>query len=97
MSIYANLDTDEQVQFASNKGWSDVIAWVDGLDKDDFGELIHLADHGWSQEIEALREQLEKALKASPEKSVATTARALLDAIETGDVVIISDGTGPAS
>ena len=68
MSVYAALDTDldggEQV--GTNTGWGDFGRWVDGLDAGDYGQVVHLREHGWSQKLADLESQLADALSESP-------------------------------
>jgi len=65
MSYYAGLDTHKQIQIASNGGWADFAAWVDGLDNT-YADLIHLVEHGWDHDLQMLTNQLKRALKKDP-------------------------------
>jgi hypothetical protein len=96
MSIYAQFDNGEQRQFASNKGWSDVIAWGESLSVDQFPEIAHLCDHGYEQQLYALEAQLSTAVAASPPpEDVVATINNLLDALALrgdADALFITDG-----
>lgn len=99
MAIYANLDTDEQEQIATNLGWGDFCRWADGLDTEQYGQVAHLRQHGWSQQLETLAKQLANALTSEqPPPDVLSVGHTLLrfvrDAGE-AEVVSISDGMGP--
>lgn len=70
--------------------------WIDTLDADAYGELVHLREYGWSQNIGTLSAQLTAAVVgSSPEdKTVISTLKELQDSLkgEDGNVVSISDG-----
>lgn len=96
MCIYASFDNDAQVQIASNQGWSDFGNWVDALDADEYDQLIIVWEHGWSQEIETLAVEIERALQESPpHETVADVAGNLLAAIKENreaEAVFVNDG-----
>lgn len=104
MSIYANFDTEEQSQFASNTGWGDVIRWSDSLDVKAASEIVHLCEYGWSQNLPLLQSQLKAAVATQkPASDVVSTVRSLLAAIldarlgkNKATVLVVSDGTSPS-
>ncbi len=96
MSIYTSIGGEEPSFLSSNLGWSEFCDWADSLPPAAV-EVVHLAEHGWSQNIDALAEQLRAAGNAtSPEADVAATIRSLLDAIDArapeSESVVITDG-----
>ena len=96
MGLYLNTDDGQQIPLASNAGWSNVGAWLDGLDPDDYPDAIHLWEHGWAEPVGDLRGQLASAMKASPaEGDAAKTVGELLAELrglaEDG-AVVVSDG-----
>ena len=88
------VDLRDAVPLASIAGWGDVRCWSRGLDEEAHGEVLHLVQHGWSDEVEKLRDQLREARRSHPARgSVAKT----LDEFERnlkGDVVSVTDGIG---
>lgn len=96
MSIYAQFDNDEQRQFASNQGWSDLIAWSETLDETRFPEIVHLCDNGYEQQLDALEQQLTEAVQLSPpSEDVAATVESLIDALAvrgSADALFITNG-----
>lgn len=99
MSISAAFDDGEQIQFATNTGWGDVVRWVDEL-PDEFVKAIHLTAHGYVTDLPALHAQLTAALESHPPADdVRHTVEALLAALEANmdsDAVFITDGMGPS-
>ena len=96
MGLYLNTDTDEQIPLASNAGWSQFGAWVDGLD-DSFTELSHLWEYGWSEPVADLREQLLSAIHSTPpnDADTAHTAKQLLESLsrlQDEGAVVVTDG-----
>jgi hypothetical protein len=100
MSVYLSLDGGEPIMLASNKGWGDVGRWADGLDVDAYGEVVHLTENAWSQELPKLEKQLRAAVKASkPKPTVKSTLADLLSLLAnrgSAEVVTINNGTSPA-
>ena len=94
MSVYVAFDGQTGPQIASNTGWGDAGRWIDGLDPQTYGELVHLHEHGWTQQLAALRDQVAAAMRGSPpDKTVAATMKELLDAIpDSAEVATITDG-----
>lgn len=102
MSVYAVLDGDEEggPQVGSITGWGDFIRWTDDLDDDEFQEIIHLAENGWSQNLFDLQSQMEKAGTEQPpdDEDTKDVCRTLLQVItDRGDaeVLTITDGLTP--
>lgn len=97
MSMYADFGSGAPTEVSSNQGWSQFGDWVGGLDVDDFGEVVHLWEYGWSQEIETLTQQLTSAIaEQSPDDDVVSVAQGLLELLAGEDVVVITDGFGPS-
>lgn len=98
MSIYAQLDTGEQDQFATTKGWGEVGRWIDALDSDTYPQLVHLREFGWSQQVVKLNEELARSVKSDPPDSqdVLSVVKRLTDflgvAPEGAEVLTITDG-----
>lgn len=96
MSYYLEVDNDRSFPLASNHGWGDFIRWADGLVDGDAGEIRHLAEHGWSQNVSELLDQLEAAGEEVEGNLLHTvndliaTLRAYADGAE---VVGVTDGT----
>lgn len=100
MSIYATLDGEIGDQVASNRGWSDALDWIDGLDADRFPEPIRLVDYGWSQELPELKQQLESALEESPpDKDTASVMQSLISMLNgtEAEVLTLTDGLAPST
>lgn len=98
MSVYLSFDSSEPTMLASNTGWGDVVKWADGLDAQEFGEVVHLAEHGWCQQLDKLEAQLRKAATArKPTATVSSTLADLLSLLEhsEAEVATINDGTSP--
>ena len=66
MSVYLSFDGGEPMDLASNQGWADVAAWSEALSPDSYYYLLHLIDHGWSEDLASVEEQLAKAMQESP-------------------------------
>ncbi len=98
MSIYAVFDDDaDGDQIATVAGWGDCTRWIEGLSADDFPQLAHLSEYGWSQELGDLSDEIVAALKDSPPEDDDTrdVAQTLLDALKTRDdpaLLLLTDG-----
>lgn len=86
---------------ATSSGWAAFTTWANTLDEDLYQEIHHLAENGWEQEIDDLRDQLGAALEDDdeprPSPGVARTARSLLalvNKIADDDALVVSDGVG---
>lgn len=99
MSYYIqNGASSDPIQIASNQGYADLAAWIESLDHEKYGELVHLYEHGWSQEPALVAAQLESAAKAFPPRAtdVTATIEGLAGSIDRECVVVsITDGLGP--
>lgn len=99
MSVYANVDTGGQMQLASNSGWSAAGNWIDELDEKEYGELVHLWEHAWSDNGPLLHLQITTALHESPpDPDTQSVMRGLAEfaaTAEHGDVLTVSNGAGP--
>jgi hypothetical protein len=86
-----------EVQVATNKGWSDVVDWVEGLDPETYPELTLLTAAGECGDLPGLVAEIEDALRddAPEDESVATTLAGLAEAVKARQdqpYVIVSDG-----
>jgi len=93
MSIYATIGENESAFFASTQGWRDVTEWADGLDEDQFEDVVHLVEHGYTDSAQRLSEQLQGAIVANaPSPDVSATLAELIDLLadESGEVIIDS-------
>lgn len=99
MSIYAIINGSEPIFCSSNSGWSEVASWANELDANEFEIVVALTEHGGTEDIKELREQMVSATaKHPPDESVSKTLAELIDLIddETESVFITngeSDGT----
>lgn len=103
MSLYAALDTDTDggTQVATNTGWGEFIDWTQDLDAEKFGEVIHLADYGWSQSIDELKTQLESAVNEHDVSSddlrdVIDGLLQIIDEAKDAGAIVVTDGFGPS-
>ena len=95
MRYYLQIDDAEPTQIASNKGYDDLCRWADTLPVDRFGEVVTLTEHGLSQDVARLRQQLAQAAQAQPPAaSVLSTVRGLVGLLEgvRATVVTVTDG-----
>lgn len=96
MSIYAQFDDGEQRHLASNTGWGDIVEWSESLDPAEYPDLIHLCDHGYEQQLDALEQQIHAAVAANPPPDdVRKTLSGLLDTLAVrggADVLFVTDG-----
>lgn len=93
MSVYAKFSDSVPTEVASNQGWSQFGDWVDSLGVTEFSEVIHLWEHGWSQNTEDLTNQLNTAIQDSPPiNDVVTIVRGLCSFLRGEDTVIITAG-----
>lgn len=99
MGYSLQIDDAEDVPLASNAGWGDVVKWAESLDANEYGELRHLVEYGWSDEYELLIDQISVAMQHdSPEsEETAHTVEGLADslsAVDGAEVVTVTDGLG---
>lgn len=99
MSIYATINESEPEFFSSNDGWSDVIAWSESLDSEEFEPVIQLCEHGICEGIDELRSKLQSAIANHPPvDTVAKTLAELLDLLDgESGFVLVSNGMSVAS
>lgn len=93
MSIYATVGNNESAFFSSLQGWKDVTTWTEGLDVDQFGDVVHLSEHGFVNNAGTLSEQLQAAMKSDPPpKEVGATVLELIELLEneSGEVIVNS-------
>lgn len=83
MSLYLSVDNSSPSVIASNDGWSEFSKWVDGLDMQQAGELIHLCDHGWSQKPAEVETELRNAVHGGdPSDNVKGVADSIVSLID---------------
>jgi hypothetical protein len=98
MSYSATLDGNEKdaIQVATNKGWGDVIRWVDSLPNEGFSALKYLANTGESDRLAVLPDQIAAAREAMKSSdSVGSTLDGLVAFIANASnptTLIISSG-----
>lgn len=98
MGLYLQVDLEDAVPLASNRGWSDVLDYAKALPKGEFMELRRLCQFGWSGEVGSLRRDVLEALEDQPPaKDVETTLRGLAESLQGkggATVVTVTDGMG---
>lgn len=77
MSMYLG---PEGQQVASNRGWADVVRWSHTLDPGRYPELVHLCEHGWSQQVSVLKDELSRVTPSAVD--VRTTIYGLRDILD---------------
>ena len=95
MSIYALYGGATWEQFATNRGYGDVIRWVQTLPKGKFPRLVHLTDWGWVNEIDELSTEIGDAMRSNPSSSsVKKTLDSFVARLEesNGESVMLSNG-----
>jgi hypothetical protein len=96
MSQYVLNQDEEGIQIASNSGWSDFCDWARDLPIDDYPSLHHLVEHGFDNDPEDLRDDIEDALQEhAPEPDIVSTAEGLVDFLDgqlEAEIIIISNG-----
>ena len=99
MSIYAIIDGSEPIFFSSNSGWSDVTLWANDLDANEFEAVVALTEHGGTEDIKELREQMASATTSRPpDESVGKTLAELMDLIDDEtESVFITNGESDAT
>jgi hypothetical protein len=101
MSLYLEFDNGAQRDLASNKGWSEFGDWADKLSLAAYGAVIELWEHGITERVERLGEQLAVAVKKeNPSKDVSSIAQNILDAvaeIKDAEFVMVTNGITPDS
>lgn len=93
MSIYATVGESEPVFFSSNQGWNELTEWADDLDEEIYGEVVHVAEHGFTNNGGDLSEQLVAAMVDDPPSDdVRATVDELIELLagESGEVIISS-------
>jgi hypothetical protein len=96
MGYYVVIDGEYTQPLASLGGWADFKRFVATFDEADFGNIKHLIQFGWDQDLQPMLEELREMLRHKPPKSVASTIRDLINTIESGpenpDVIVLTDG-----
>lgn len=98
VGIYLQIDTQDAVPVASNRGWGDFLDWIGTLPASEGMALRHLAQYGWSGDIGAVVSELTTAVGTNAPKrdDVDETANGLIEALKRarGAVVSVTDGLG---
>lgn len=99
MSIYLSPDDSAGEQVASNQGWTDFGDWLETIDEEEYPDLIHLWEHGWSEPVlEVVRQLKEAATSMAPDdETVRQTIGMMLGAMasmDNGGPVIATNGLG---
>lgn len=83
MSTYAQFDANgDQRQIASNLGWSEFGDWCEEMDHEKYPKLVQLWEHGQSNDVEELANELHTAIEQEQISSdVKGSAELLLDAL----------------
>lgn len=84
MSYSIQIGAEGFEQIASNAGYAAFGDWVESLDLEKYGELIHLYEWGWSQNLDDLQSQIVAAENddAPDEESVSETLAGIVEIIE---------------
>ena len=98
MGYYAVIGGKLQVPLASVSGWREFKRWTSDLDAEQFGNVLHLVEHAWTEDLPELARQLTLALRTvPPSASVAKTAKDLIREVKRApkraSSLFISDGT----
>ena len=88
MSLYLANETEVIGQFASNKGYTDLIAASKG-----FRNLTSLFENGVSESIDDLQTELKLIVKHCKLPDIVSSAKALDTLLEGQDCVVVTDGT----
>lgn len=89
MSIEVANATETLGQFASNGGYADFIAAVDGKTP----ALLSLVTHGASEDVPVVVKDLDELIGGDAADDVKSTAKALRELIDGEELVIVTDGT----
>ena len=93
MSIYATVGETEPVFFSSNQGWKELTEWADGLSDETYSDVVHVAEHGFTNNSGDLSSQLVAAMVDDPPPDdVRATVDELIELLsgESGEVIISS-------
>jgi hypothetical protein len=95
VSYTLRFDTGDEVDLATIGGWGQFTRWTDTIDPDEHGEVVHLAEYGWSQNLPELQEQLQAAAGGGevPPAVHATALHLLRELKASGaEACVVSDG-----
>lgn len=101
MSYDLVLGGDVQMDLATTSGWLSVKIWGDTLSEDKYDEILQLTEHGLSQDIPRLTQQLTQAIRDTPPDNEATlhTIEQLIEALghapDGAESAFVTDGMGP--
>lgn len=93
MSIYATIGDNEPAFFSSLQGWKEVSEWADQIDDDKYEDVVHLTEHGFTNDMQAMAGQLIEAMSEHPPSvEVSKTLLELLELVEgeTGELIVNS-------
>jgi len=87
----------QSVPLASTQGWRDVKSWVETIDESEYPQIVQLAEHGLSQDLPGLQEELDASLiHESPDESVVDTLKGIMSSLSArqkdAESAFVSDG-----
>lgn len=91
MSMEVANETELLGQFASNRGYSDLIKAATSA----YPALRSLVKHGASEHVPAVIADLDKLIGAHKRADVVSTAKALKELIAHQDLIVITNGEEP--
>lgn len=93
MSVYLAINEESPAMVASVAGWTEVIEWAQKNLNEDSG-LLHLIEHGFSEKLPTVFQQLSEALRTFDGSSdVQKTLLELHELIENEDgLAMVTDG-----
>lgn len=98
MGLSLQIDLEEAQPLASNRGWSDLIAWAESLPAKKSKAIRHLCEYGWEDDLSGLEEEIVEALGDAPphDHHVLTTVITLLGRLKSAEkgatVASVTDG-----
>lgn len=100
MSYELQVGLQEAKYLASNRGYGDVLDWLETLPQAGFENLLHLGKFGWDDAPQAVHDQLKNALEAHPPRraEVRNTLESMLSNLaEPGEARTVSVTNGVAN
>ena len=100
MGYYLKIGLAESEPLATISGWGDVIRWLAGLPEGEYMELRGFVEYGWTQEMDAVEQEIAEALKHERPKDEDTVsiltnlAHLLAKRDKAALVATVTDATG---
>lgn len=91
MGLYLQTDGGDQIELATNQGWSLVGDWIDTIEGK---QLKQLWEHGWAEPVSDVLAEIENAT-APEDKDVADTVSQLaksLKGIPPDSAIVVTNG-----